>query len=283
MDKRKVIWIFAILSCTALCADAGPQALGSHRAPGTHKSKAARKTPAGGPQVRDGFSLTGIDGELSNNEGKWFFEFDSEVSDGVGQIDAGEAIELLPSTALEKIIDDAQRRSEASYRLWGHVTKYKDKNFIFPIYFLPISSTEDVNKPGEPQKAKIAVNEPNDELAMPEEIVSKLKNRRVLRQEQLQVGLQLKQDYVLADRTAILVKRADGQAEVILDAIGRNIPQISIRLLPCEVLELAQQVQSIEPDPVHFKIAGIITQYKGEYYLLLQKAIRAYSHENFGG
>lgn len=265
MSKRTVILIFALLSCAAFCAGA------------------ARKTPAAGPGVRDGFGLMGIDGELSSSEGKWFFKFDSEVSDGAGQIKAGETIELLPSTALGKIIADAGKRPEANYRLWGDVTKYKGKNFIFPVYFLPVSSTEDINRPGEPPKVKIAINEPNDALPMPEEIVGKLKSRRVLRQEQLQEGLQLKQDYVLTDRTALLGKRTDGQAEVILDALGRNIPRISLRLLPCEVLERAQQEQSAEPDPVRFKIAGIITQYKGEYYLLLQKAIQAYSHENFGG
>jgi hypothetical protein len=117
---------------------------------------------------------------------------------------------------------------------------------------------------------------------MPEEIVGKLKNRRVLRNEQVKEGMQLKQDSILAGRTALLGKRADGQNEVILDAIGRNIPQISFRLLPCEVLERAQKEQSIEADPVRFKIAGILTQYKGEHYLLLQKAIQAYSHGNFG-
>ena len=260
MSKRTVILIFAILSCVAFCAGA------------------ARQTT-----LRDGFGLTGVDGKLSSTDGKWFFEIDSEVSDGAGQINAGETIELLPSTGLEKITADAGKRSEANYRLWGNVTKYKGKNFIFPIYFLPVSSIEDVNRPGEKPKVKIAINEPNDALPIPEEIVSKLKSRRVLRQEQLQEGLQLKQDYVLADRTALLGKGADGQAEVILDAIGRNIPQISIKVLPCEVLERAQREQSAEPDPVRFKIAGIITQYKGEYYLLLQKAIQAYSHENFGG
>jgi len=35
------------------------------------------------------------------------------------------------------------------------------------------------------------------------------------------------------------------------------------------------------PEPVRFKIAGIKTAYKGEHYLLLQKATRVYSHENF--
>jgi hypothetical protein len=260
MSRKTVILIFAFLSCAALCAEAARRIL----------------------PLRDGFGLTGVDGKLSSSDGKWFFEFDSGVSDNVGQINAGAFVELLQSMALEKITADAQKRGEANYRLWGSVTQYKGTNFIFPIYFLPVSPAEDQNEPAESSKVKIAINEPNDALAMPEEIVGKLKSRRVLRQEQLKEGLQLEQDYVLADRTALLDRRADGQAEVVLDAIGRNIPQISFRLLPCEVLERAQYEQSVEPDQVRFKIAGILTQYKGEYYLLLQKATRAYSHENFG-
>jgi hypothetical protein len=264
MSKRIAISILAFLSCTALCAGAASQ------------------TP-----LRDGFGLTGVDGKLSSADGKWFFEFDSEVSDDTGQILAGVIIELLPSTALEKITADAQKRAEANYRLWGNVTKYKGKNFIFPIYFLPVSAADGQIKPEgsatpQQQKVKITVNEPNDALAIPEEIVGKLKNRRILRHEELKTGLQLKQDSILAGRTALLDKQAGDEPVLVLDALGRNIPQISIRLLPCEVLERAQGEQSAEADPVRFKIAGIITQYKGEYYLLLQKAIQAYSHENFG-
>ncbi|MFA5240210.1 MAG: hypothetical protein WC476_10980 [Phycisphaerae bacterium] len=267
MSKRTVILVFAFLCCTATAGADEPIPL------------------------HDGFSLTGVDGKLSSTDGKWFFEFDSEMSDDIGLIKAGAVVELLPSTGLEKITADIKERPDTDYRLWGNVTKYENKNFIFPIYFLPVSAAElpmqveaagDQNKPEGPPKTRIAVNEPNDALAMPEEIVKKLKHRRVLRQEQLKEGVQLKQDYILAGRTAFLEKKADGEAEVTLDALGRNVPEISFRLLPCEILERAQYEQSIEADPVRFKIAGILTQYKGEYYLLLQKATRAYSHENFG-
>jgi hypothetical protein len=265
MNKRPVISILAFfISCAAFCAGA------------------ARQIP-----LRDGFGLTGIDGKLTSAEGKWFFEFDSEVSDDTGRIIAGSTVELLPSTALEKMTAEAQKRPDANYRLWGNVTKYKGSNFIFPLYFLPISAAESQARPegsstSQQQKTRININEPNDVLAIPEEIIGKLKTRRILRHEQLKEGMQLKQDFILADRTALLDRRADGEPVVTLDAIGRNIQQFSIRLLPCEVLERAQYEQSVEPDPVRFKIAGILTQYKGEYYLLLQKATRAYSHENFG-
>jgi len=302
MSKRLVISILSFLSCATLCAGARPR---------------AGQTP-----LQDGFGLAGVDGKLTSADDKWFFEFDSEVSDDTGRIRSGSIIELLPSTALEKMTAEAQKRSDASpirsklpeatavptvqtsngasYRLWGNVTKYRGSNFIFPIYFLPLStadatlrssttlrSTSDQIKPEEPstsqqQKAKIPINEPNDVLAMPEEIIGKLRTRRILRHEQLKKGLKLKQDSILADRTAFLARQVDGKPELVFDALGRNIQQVSLRLLPCEVLQRAQYEQSIEADPARFKIAGILTQYKGEYYLLLQKATRAYSHENFG-
>lgn len=271
MSKRIVIFILALLSCAASAGSARP--------------------------LRDGFGLTGADGKLSSAGGKWFFEFDSNVSDDTGRIRTGSVVELLPSAALEKITADVQKRSDAYYRLWGNVTKYRGSNYIFPIYFLPVSATDNQTEPEESstpplsegrgstsqqQKARIAINEPNDVLAIPAEIIVKLETRRILRHEQLKKGLQLKQDFILVNRSAVLSSSADGEPEVTLEALGRNIPRISFRLLPCEVLEKTQHEQSIEADPVRFKIAGILTQYKGEYYLLLQKATRTYSHENFG-
>jgi len=95
------------------------------------------------------------------------------------------------------------------------------------------------------------------------------------------VKAELKRDSILADRTAFLSKKDDGQLVFVLDALGRNVRPVSLWLLPCEVLELAEYRQSAEPEPVRFKIAGIVTKYKGENYLLLQKATRIYSHQNF--
>ena len=242
---------------------------------------AARQTP-----LRDGFGLAGVDGKLIDADGKWFFELYSEVSDDRSRIGAGSAIELLPSSTLEKMTEEAKGRPEASYRLWGNVTEYGGRNFIFPVYFLPVSATDEQTETegaeASQQKTRIPVNEPNDILTMPEEIVGKLRTRRVLRREQLKEGLELKEDSILVDRTARVGKNSDGELELVLDAIGRNIQQVSVKLLSCKVLERAQYEQSMEPDPLRFNIAGIITQYKGEYYLLLQRATRAYSHENFG-
>lgn len=261
----------------------------------------ARQTPLG-----DGFILTGVNGTVSSpdsNEShyRWFFEFDSDISDDKGRVDAGTGLELLPSATLEKMTTDVEKRSNANYRLWGRVTRYKGKNFIFPTYFLPLGKT---NKPQskqsqgtQQQEFKPAINEPNDALTVPREIIEKLKARKIVRPAQLRKGLELERDSVLVDRTALLVRQArkDVRAQeprtisnlcaydlFVLDALGQNVQQVSFGLLPCEALERAEQQQSAEPDTLRFKIAGIVTKYKGRQYLLLHRARRVYSHGNFG-
>ena len=278
--------------------------------------------------LRDGFILKGVDGKLTRRDESatirrepkldwcgsgWFFEFSTDVNDYRSRASAGTKLEMLPSSELEKIIADVNERSAASYRLWGWVTKYKGRNFIFPNYFFPLGelnrpqfqtppkTRQEGREPTESPLAKEskqqpAVSEPNDVSVIPQEIIEKLKAGRIVRPERLDqdskakkgVGdsisakkAQLERDSILADRTAFLSRQNDGQLVFVLDAFGRNVRPVPLRLLPCEVLELTEQRQSAVPEPVRFKIAGIMTKYKGEYYLLPQKATRIYSHQNF--
>lgn len=282
--------------------------------------------------LRDGFVLRGIDGRLTRQDNpapirgresgygpqfnrygsRWFFELGSDVSDYKARVRAGTRLELLPSATLEKMAADV---SERSARLWGRVTKYKGRNFIFPMYFLPLSKTakpksQTPKAPQKPQqqedRRQPAISDPNDILEIPQEIIEKLKTRREktadsrqrmadskrLPIDELELTAENRKsltaehyapsaDSILVDRTALLVEQDDGRLVFVLDALGRNVQQVSLRLLPCEALELTEQRQSAVPEPVRFKIAGIKTAYKGEHYLLLQKATRVYSHQNF--
>jgi hypothetical protein len=289
--------------------------------------------------LRDGFVLTGVDGRLvsrDSNEApqdpnvdfiardRWFFEFDSEVTDGRGIVKAGETLELLPSSTLEKMIASLRTYGDVTFSLYrGRVTKYKEKNFIFPTYFLILSRpvkppSEAKQTPTKPQlqetkptvtplpqqqKKGVTVNEPNDVLTIPKEILEKLKAKRVLgppkakqaiedvndsgrvsegtqdRKPVRKEGPASKPDSVIIGRTALF--HAVRHDVFVLDALGRNVPKSSFRLLPCQTLQMAQEEQSAEPDPIRFKIAGIATVYKGNKYLLLQKATRLYNHKNF--
>ena len=267
--------------------------------------------------LRDGFVLTGVNGKLVPHESnevspeftqdRRFFEFDSDFSNGRGLIKAGARLELLPSSVLERMISDANNNPDASYRLVGRVTRYRGKNFIFPTYFLPLATTKEpqpsTSQKSPQQEKQPAINEPNDVLTIPKELIEKLPDRktRIDLRKRVQdsgepgakTGDKRKsrpvQDSILADKCGFIhdAENETGvtwrQVRFALDALGRKESKTSLRLLPCQALEQAQRKQSAEPEPLRFKIAGIITKYKGKDYLLLQRATRVYSHGNFPG
>jgi len=265
--------------------------------------------------LRDGFVMNSVDGNLVGPDSNdvWFFELTSDVNDYKTVIKAGTRLELLPSSALERMTADRKMRTTAAYRLWNsRVTKYKGRNFIFPNFFLPVSKArkpqqkQDGSTEPEPGREP-AVDDPNDVLAMPREVIEKLRARRertagtgrpipdsneisaegpqaAIEEGKLPVTQPYKQSInsVLVDRTALLVEQDDGRFVFVPDALGRNVQKLSLNLLPCAMLELTELKQAAEPEPLRFKIAGIITKYKGKNYLLLEKVTRAYSHGNFG-
>jgi len=314
--------------------------------------------------LRDGFALRGVNGQVKNagNGEKWLFELDSDLSDEENVVKAGTSLQLLPSTTLENITADLKERSANNYMLWGIATKYKGKNFIFPLYFLatikaiepekpvkvpPKQQPQEQKAPEQPQESQDKSSEPNNAppaqqsqskpdvsdangiLKMPKEILEMLDIGKVERPAKLRPapkpkkpvapdskpvaaskpppepepkrepepkpepkrkpepepepakGAKLKLDPILADRTALLVKQKNGRFVFKLDALGRNVQEVSLLLLPCEALELTELRQSAAAEPLLFKIAGIRTKYKGKHYLLLQKATRVYSYGNF--
>jgi hypothetical protein len=245
--------------------------------------------------LREGFILRGVDGRLigSDSNDVWFFELNSDVNDYENTVKAVTRLELLPSSGLEKMTADVKMRSEPIYRLLdGKITKYKGRNFIFPKYFLPLSKTKESesqvapeskekNKSSEPSTA---VNEPNDILSVPPEVVEKLKASRKVIANSKEAAIERTRytDTILLDRTGFLVKEDGDQPVFVLDALGRNLQHVSLRLLPCEVLELIEHKQSRTPSQIRFKIAGIRTEYKNQSYLLLHKATQVYNYGNFG-
>ena len=267
--------------------------------------------------LRDGFVLTGVDGKLvppESNEispdsvlDRWFFEFDSDFSHGRGLIKAGTRLELLPSSILERMIADANNRTATSYRLGGSLTQYRGNNFIFPNYFLPLAKTKkpqiSTSQKSPQQEKQPTINDPNDVLTIPKELIEKLPGRKTridLRkrdQDSGEMGTKpsdkrksgLKRDSILADKCGFIrdvsqeTESTWHQVNFVLDALGRKKSKTSLRLLPCQALEQAQDLQSAEPDALRLKIAGIITKFKGKDYLLLQRATRVYSHGNFPG
>jgi len=234
--------------------------------------------------LRDGFVLAGADGVLIGPEEKgcWFFQFDSAVTDDKGIIKPGQRVEMLTCSTLEKMTADMKGRTSGGYRLWGQVTRYKNKNYIFGIYFLPLSVIKPTESaPDSEKQTELKINDPNDAVIIPQDVVEMLKPKRAINLAKLKKGLESEKDGIFSDRTGFIVKQPGSNSFVFaLDALGRNVQDISFKLLYCEALEQAVKREAASPDRVRYKVAGILTKYHGRHCLLLQRAAIQYNHGN---
>lgn len=190
---------------------------------------------AGG--LRDGFLIDGVDGKLIGPDDKGVYKFvaDADISDDKAVIKAGTAVEVLASIGLSKMVENLKAEPDCGFRLWARVTTYGGRNYIFPVYFLPFKQI-DKQKQAQTQM-RLTVNESNDPLSIPPDILEKLTSGKTIEPVQLRRGLELKQDHILADRTGYIVKQGNGQYAFVFDALGRNIDKTTITLLPCQTLD----------------------------------------------
>ena len=255
------------------------------------KTKSAKKVLL----LRDGFYIEGAEGTVkqASNKDIWLFCPDENITDGKAALKAGREIELLPSSTLEKITANIDAETGSiGVRLWAQVTKYKDKNFLFAGYFIPMSPIEEVKtdtvtddeKDQEPDAAQTDQTEPADQKPtnsiIPDDVMAILKPRRTVDFGRVKETPDIKSDTVLVGRAGYLNIQEDIKVFQI-DGFGRNTENLSFPLLPCEVLELTEMKMARSPSRQRYQIAGIVTKYKGRLYLLPQKAARTYSHGNF--
>ncbi len=256
------------------------------------------------PPLIEGFVINGLDGTIvpaePNTESPaekadlsmpdtWLFRFDVNTTDGRAKVEAGDKLQLLPCATLEKIVADANDRPAKQVKLWARVTKFREKNFLFPVYFLPLTkitsappSTTDTIAPNEPNR-QIPLNEPNDVIQLPKNVLEKLKSKPILRPKKIEPEepIDLKQDSVIVDRTGILTTGPNDLPGLQLDSLGMNVQKTTLYLLPSFSLEYALHKQKYSLERLRFKAAGIVTKYKDRHYLLPQRLRIVYGHGNF--
>ena len=230
--------------------------------------------------LRDGFIIDGIDGKISStstssvkSQGEnWYFAVFEPLTDGQGVLASETAVQILPSSMLEKLAAAVSTESK-NFRIWGKFTKYRGRNFIYLSYFLPVT---EVDQPAvEPDSA-----DANEEKIIPDDVLALLRPKRMVNLAELKKPLSTESDGIIADRTGFL--RQEGNDFYFdFDALGRNIDSLQLPLLNCEALEVMAKQQSLSTIPMRFKISAIVTGYKGKNYMLLQRATRAYNHGNF--
>jgi hypothetical protein len=245
----------------------------------------------------EGTVLQGVDGTIVRADSNeiWLFELSEDVNDAGVQVPAGTRLELLPSATLEQIIADANERLLPQYRLTAQVTRYQGANFLFASYYLPLSKFKDVNEPAQRQNAQgttdttqAGAGRSSGALAIPPEVLEKLKGRHPMRGPQRQGAAT--GAAVSGSIPTRMLANVDGFIQLhedrwyfVPDALGWNVSAIRYELLPSRVLEQAQRRMAASPNPIRFSVAGLVTGYKGREYLLLQRAARVYNYGNFGG
>lgn len=237
------------------------------------------------PLIRNDFLFDGVEGTVTRSEDKWVFLIDSDITDGIAVIKAGQPVEFIPSATLERIIAGAEKtQNKTGVKLWANVTKYNGKNYLFAWYFIPMTdiAQPEVKKPDtiSAEQQTQTTEKPEDDSIIPDDIMAMLKPKRVVNLAKLREVLETEENALLVDRTGYLITKK-GQKIFQLDSLGRKLQDISFKLLPCEVLERTEYRISQAINPHRYRIAGTVTKFKGEYYMLLQRAVRTYSHGNF--
>lgn len=262
--------------------------------------------------LRDGSTYNGIEGTLTKDrdQDKWFFTADVDVSDTRGVVKAGQPVEMLPASTLDRIIENAEDKSEINIKLWARVTRYcnrnmlldklpsrkfinrkvehkteldkkflaenlYNKNYLFAMYFIPMT------KQIEPEVKPTKETKPKGDSIIPEDILKQLRPKKIVNLAKLKEAMDAKIDVVLANRSGFVI--IDDEKKVFnVDGLGRKVDDLSFELLDCEALESTEKDLFAKPTVrQRFKVSGIITTYKGKHYMLLQRTARTYSHGNF--
>lgn len=247
---------------------------------------APKSSPSKSTLLREGLIVNGCNGVMKKapDEDRWLFLPDTEITDGRTTHTVEQGIELLPCGTLEKMTSAIDSDLTVSLRLWARVLIYKNDNFLYPIYFIPTSAVSEPVKspPADPSSVRavpIPV-EPNEPSIIPDKIRSLLKPKQVVNLTRMRTLLEVENDAILANRTGFVT--IDPPFVFHPDGFGQKIDEMSFQLLRCSTLEATEkQLKTSGPGRQRYKIAGIVTKYKGKYYLLLQRATRTYTHGNF--
>jgi hypothetical protein len=245
--------------------------------------------------LREGFVLESEEGYVQRKGLKWYFRPDENITDKRALVKAGTAIELLESGMLDKLSElgrklersaKAKRGKAAGkydksvkigVRLWGRVTRYKGKNYLYCVYFIAAQEEEDEQASEENGDGK---DDSTKATLIPEDIMKKLKPKREVNLARMRATLDKKGDVIMANRSGFV--KLNGKEKVFqVDGFGRNVSDMRFNLLECSKLQEIESNLAATPFRQRYKVSGIVTKYGNDYYLLLQRAVRTYSHGNF--
>jgi len=243
-----------------------------------------------GAVLPDGSLLKGVEGRVFQDGERWSLMLTTPVRYDGKALDAGTVLELLPSAGLEALVTDAAFNPGGRYRFSAQGATYRGRSSLFINLFVPLADAADSNgialppaSHGEDPNRAAARHaaEKADPLAIPEDIQKKLAEYQATRQRSGQGMAAPMRVRVLLDQVGLLVQ-ARPRTFFVTDGLGQNTMPEVFEPLPCGTLEFMERVQAGSPEPVRFRVAGVLTEYQGRSFLLLHRAVREYDHGNFG-
>lgn len=232
--------------------------------------------------------LDRVDGRLVHVDANdtWLFELTQEVKTPDYTLLPGRRFVLLPSATLGRLIADVNERVAPRYRLSARVTRFDGQNYLFPTYFLPLSKFKSQGG-GKAEDGGANAQVTTPELAIPPEVLEQLKKQRPLLgpRQSPEAGKKAPPqvpDQVLVNSVGRLEVH-QGHYYFVPDALGWSVSDVRYELLPSAALEQVVQTQRRTFDPIRFNVAGLVAEFRGKKYLLLQRAVVVHNYGNFVG
>ncbi|NLW84773.1 MAG: hypothetical protein GXY41_10295 [Phycisphaerae bacterium] len=241
--------------------------------------------PSGARLMPEGYLVAGVKGRVAKDSDKaeWAFFPAVEITDGKGVLAVEKAVTLLPCSTLEQVAQLAGDEQTVNVRLWAMVTDYRGQNYLYALYFLPVRSEPDVapvevNKPDE-SAATVPATE--KESVLPDEILQMMQRNRIPDLTRLDEIAAVSDDRNLIHRTGRIQSVEEDAFVFTQDGFGQNVGQASYRLLPSTALELIRRDMQRTSGRVRYVVSGVMTEFEGQAYLLIRRAVRTYTHGNF--
>jgi hypothetical protein len=232
--------------------------------------------------VEEGAFFEGIEGLLKKkaDADRWQFVPGEpiKITEKV-TIPAGTVLEMLPCSVLEQMTGLTGEENRLRIELSALFTRYKNRNYLFSVFFLPMKGEpEEKTTPTEKSKK---IGEPQEEdTIIPSDILKQIKANKTPDLKKFQQIAEVTGDIHLIGRAGYLSK-SDGSYSFSPDAFGRNIDSSQFLMLPNGMLARAERQMAREPGRERYNVSGLITAYKGKTYMLLRRANRTYTQGNF--
>jgi hypothetical protein len=238
-------------------------------------------------RMSEGFFLDGIEGILQKDtDQQWSFLPQQKISlTEKRDFPEGKSLPMLPSSVLEQMVQMAEGQP-LHVRLWALATQYRQDNYLYAVYFMPLkgsapkTKTQASTQAKEDQPVEQQTPVEEEESIIPMDILAQIKSDTAPDLQRFQKVAEVTGDTNLIGRAGYL-QESGNRFIFVPDAFGQNVNFSQYMLLPAATLESAEKKMQKTPGRQRYTVSGLVTMFDGKPYLLLRRAERTFTHGNF--